>query len=769
MLTRWWRAARARPDAVAIGLLALLPFLFLWDFVLARVYLFRVDFKLQWLPWQKFVVDSLRHGQAPFWNPYLMLGFSQVGESQVGMFYPVNLLTDFLDLHWRSALIVCLHLALANVSTYLLLRYVEVRRVAALIGAVSYGLSGYMFAQVTNYVIVQCSAYLPLMLLLLAKYHESGRPILLAWFSLVAGLDLLISHAGTTFMLLGGSSIFFVAMLRARPSVRPLLWYGGALALVLLFAAVQVFPSLELQPLSERGGGMSLGRVADPRFITGFENRLSFFFPWLLGSPRGGRGAYEHGFEEMHQYAGAFTPVLAAVAGLRWRRFSPRQRRFLGAVAVMGLIAGALSLGPKFPWVNPWVLLARLPLFSMFRIPARWGCLATFALSIGAAFGVDALLADKGRTRTLLALGVLLPAAAVSAAMLQEGPRTILRAFAEHPPIVEDPSNAFERLIVEPLSHASPLLLYLLVLGLFVLVHAAYRRGYRTSTWFQWALLACLTLDLFVFESPVNPRAKDHAFFDSDQRARYFDGAKRYCRVATPDTHRIEGFPMNVAAYFGIFSVAGDTPLEIRRYMQIESELPREDLFDYLGACYRFERRAFRTRRHPSARAFLVRDLRPAQGKDPLDAFLELHGDELRTTAYLLPGDFEAARAVVHGSTEPPQQHVEITRYENSLVELGVRTSEPGLLVLTDLNYPGWSAKLDGRDVRLLSAQGAFRSVVVPAGSHRVRFEFHPRSVYLGALVTALSLFGFAAALVLERRKARTLPRLPESNQLDLQ
>ncbi len=72
---------------------------------------------------------------------------------------------------------------------------------------------------------------------------------------------------------------------------------------------------------------------------------------------------------------------------------------------------------------------------------------------------------------------------------------------------------------------------------------------------------------------------------------------------------------------------------------------------------------------------------------------------------------------------------------------------------MTDMQHLGWSAKLDGRDAPLLSAQGAFRSVVVPAGSHRVAFQFRPKSVYYGAAVTLVSVLAFAVMAVMGRRR----------------
>ena len=63
------------------------------------------------------------------------------------------------------------------------------------------------------------------------------------------------------------------------------------------------------------------------------------------------------------------------------------------------------------------------------------------------------------------------------------------------------------------------------------------------------------------------------------------------------------------------------------------------------------------------------------------------------------------------------------------------------MLLLTDSAYPGWSASVDGRASPIYVADGLFRAVHVPAGSHEVRFVFAPRSYEYGRL---LSLAGLA-------------------------
>jgi uncharacterized membrane protein YfhO len=62
---------------------------------------------------------------------------------------------------------------------------------------------------------------------------------------------------------------------------------------------------------------------------------------------------------------------------------------------------------------------------------------------------------------------------------------------------------------------------------------------------------------------------------------------------------------------------------------------------------------------------------------------------------------------------------------------------QDGFLVLADVNYPGWSAFLDGERVPLLQADYAFRAVRVPAGKHSVEFRYEPLSFWGGEILSA--------------------------------
>jgi len=81
-------------------------------------------------------------------------------------------------------------------------------------------------------------------------------------------------------------------------------------------------------------------------------------------------------------------------------------------------------------------------------------------------------------------------------------------------------------------------------------------------------------------------------------------------------------------------------------------------------------------------------------------------------------------------------------------VEVEAQMARAGWLVLGDVNYPGWTATVDGRAAPIYTADGILRAVPLPPGPHVVRFEFRPLSVAVGGAISGLALLAAAATLL---------------------
>jgi hypothetical protein len=95
----------------------------------------------------------------------------------------------------------------------------------------------------------------------------------------------------------------------------------------------------------------------------------------------------------------------------------------------------------------------------------------------------------------------------------------------------------------------------------------------------------------------------------------------------------------------------------------------------------------------------------------------------------------------------PEAARVVVSEYEEDRIRL--RTGAPcaGVLVTSELAYPGWVARVDGRSAAPVVVNGAFRGLVVPAGDHAVELRYRPTLPWIArsiALACGLGLVGVA-------------------------
>jgi hypothetical protein len=110
---------------------------------------------------------------------------------------------------------------------------------------------------------------------------------------------------------------------------------------------------------------------------------------------------------------------------------------------------------------------------------------------------------------------------------------------------------------------------------------------------------------------------------------------------------------------------------------------------------------------------------------------------------------------------------VRIDEYAPLHVVVAVQCAQPGMLVLADIWYPGWGARVDGIPAPLYRADWILRAVAVSGGEHRVGFYYSPRPVRIGAgmsLVTITVVVLFSATSRWRRReRGNASPLVPET------
>jgi hypothetical protein len=88
---------------------------------------------------------------------------------------------------------------------------------------------------------------------------------------------------------------------------------------------------------------------------------------------------------------------------------------------------------------------------------------------------------------------------------------------------------------------------------------------------------------------------------------------------------------------------------------------------------------------------------------------------------------------------------VQITDYKPNHLTYKVSSNQGGVVVFSEIYYPGWTATVDGKKVELGRVNYVLRALNITAGKHEVILDFHPSSVaetetvaYVGYLVLIL-------------------------------
>jgi hypothetical protein len=275
--------------------------------------------------------------------------------------------------------------------------------------------------------------------------------------------------------------------------------------------------------------------------------------------------------------------------------------------------------------------------------------------------------------------------------------------------------------------------------------------------WVRYALVPVFLVDMLLFGGNQNNSTTDPKdyFGRTEALVRFFkeQGQSEIFRV---NTRNSQGMIMdrNQGMIDRIFMMEGYTPLALQRtYMP----LPDNQTFDLLNVKYKTvtneQARALSVALHETylPRAFFLYKTHVVHSDQELMSYLKSPAFDHRTTAVLAkdPGFTLAA------APGEPRWSARITGYENNAIDLDLSTDRDGLLVLSEIFYPGWKAYLDGKESEVFCTDYNLRGVFVPQGNHKAVMRFEPASYARGLWISLFTLVVCGAGLVIPLARAR--------------
>lgn len=110
--------------------------------------------------------------------------------------------------------------------------------------------------------------------------------------------------------------------------------------------------------------------------------------------------------------------------------------------------------------------------------------------------------------------------------------------------------------------------------------------------------------------------------------------------------------------------------------------------------------------------------------------------------------------------TNDSTARVVLTKYEPNNITYTVNSTKGGVVVFSEVYYPGWTATIDGQPAELGRVNYILRALNVKAGKHEVVLDFHPTSIsttetiaYAALIVLLLAI---CVAIYSEKKKQKT-------------
>ncbi len=391
--------------------LALLTLVFFWKILLTNLILVGVDVFLYFYPYRAYATESLLSGRLPLWNPHLFLGVPFLANSQAGLLYPFNWIFLWADVPKQIAYSIGLHIWLAGIGAYYFAHHsLRLPSLAAFVGAMIFAFSGFLGAQVEHINQLQVSAWLPWTFLFFDKISEVNKDLkiwkakkCIAFLGLFIAFMLLAGHTQSVYISLVGLSVYALAR-RGLPflfqnatsggqklhfffiwgldRLRHLIPLMAAVLLAILISAAQLLPTFELSQHSFRSGGLTYNEVVSFS-LNPHKLFYTIFPPYGLDL----EAQLGPAFSEFIAYIGLIPLALALTGAISLWRSRQQDQGAIGLVGGVGFIlAFGLFTGPLYILLYHYV-----PGFNLFRVPARWLLLYTFAMAMLAAIGFHCL------------------------------------------------------------------------------------------------------------------------------------------------------------------------------------------------------------------------------------------------------------------------------------------------------------------------------------------------------------------------------------------
>ena len=265
----------------------------------------------QLYPWKVLVIDQLKHGVIPFWNPYSFAGSPLLANFQSQVFYPMNILYFILPFiyAWTTSLI--LQIVLAFLFTYLYAKKIKISTVGAILSAIGFSCSLYQSVFFEYGVFGQTILWLPFLLYGVEEVIGGlkVRSILLFVTGIVCAA--FAGHLQLFVYVIVFTALYSIFRIQ-HFSIQNIKKIGMVFLLICLaigIAAIQFLPSLELIQLAARANHDSI--TFTKNLLLQLHELIVIVSPDFYGNPASNNFLLSKSYPQTALYVGIIPFIFA--------------------------------------------------------------------------------------------------------------------------------------------------------------------------------------------------------------------------------------------------------------------------------------------------------------------------------------------------------------------------------------------------------------------------------------------------------------------------
>jgi len=729
-------------------------------------------------PWKTLVIDEIKKGNIPLWNPYNFSGNPLLANFQSQALYPLTIIYYVFSQPIAWTIFLLIQPLLSSIFMYLYCQKLGLSKKGSLFGSLVFSFSSFMSVWFEFSTVGHTVLWLPLLLYLIETIIASKKILskYLLFLIFTVYCVLTAGHPQDAMYVL----IFFFLYLLTRiikeslplkQKISKLFPFIIASCTAFLLACPQLLPTIELFTKSARVGH-------NPSEIFSFMLLKIWQLPMVLyqdvfGNPATRTYFLNDTYVTKVCSIGCVGFILSFLSLFRFKK--DWYIRFFAISAFLILILSIRSPLTEFIYQFP------IPILST-GTPTRILFLFLFSLSILSAFGWDNI---KNVSKKQLIIIIL--------------PLTILLIFIWSFAFFQFPFTGFIKTSLSgQIMKKSAIIASLLTGMAFFLIYFSQKRKV-----FLFCIYALAFFELMYGFIKFNPFVPISFVFPNNQVIEYLQQNAGINRFWGYGTGRIEA---NFATQYKVFSPDGTDPLNLSWYNQLlqsgkdgylartfsaktradvvlapgygSDDLPnntnRLRLMDVLGVRYILNRdenptgmETFPNERYrplprlpdgwqlfentlAAPRYFLSSDILYYSSPDEFES--KFFDPSFIPQKQVLQEEKDASSL---SSISKGEGRVNLERYSPNKIVFTVSTDSPQILFLSDTFDQGWKATIDSVETKIYKADYAFRSVLVPKGDHRIVFSYFPKSFQYGIYCSLIGLCGtiIILAMYLWKRK----------------